>query len=64
MRILLFLPVGATPVIATACGQVVAALNPIEVLAADVQQRGVPLYRRWIGCVDGFVNTKIEAQAR
>ncbi len=29
---------------------------------ADVQQKDVPLYREWIGTVDGFVNAEIKAQ--
>jgi membrane fusion protein (multidrug efflux system) len=65
MKILLFLPVGAMLLIATACGhvtQVAAASKPLEVLVADVQQKDVPLYREWIGTVDGFVNAEIKAQ--
>jgi RND family efflux transporter MFP subunit len=65
MRILLLLPVGAMLVITTACGhttQVSAAPKPLEVLVADVQQKDVPLYREWIGTVDGFVNAEIKAQ--
>jgi RND family efflux transporter MFP subunit len=65
MRILLFLPVGALLVFATACGyitRVAAASKPLEVLVADVQQKDVPLYREWIGTVDGFVNAEIKAQ--
>jgi hypothetical protein len=44
MGILLFLPIGAMLAIALACGQaarVAAAPRPIEVLAADVQQKGL-----------------------
>ncbi len=65
MRILLFLPAGAMLLIATACGHVThvaAASKPLEVLVADVQQKDVPLYREWIGTVDGFVNAEIKAQ--
>ena len=65
MRILLFLPAGAMLLITTACGdatRVAAAPKPLEVLVADVQQKDVPLYREWIGTVDGFVNAEIKAQ--
>jgi membrane fusion protein (multidrug efflux system) len=65
MRILLFLPVGAMLIVAVACGhatQVAAASKPLEVLVADVQQKDVPLYREWIGTVDGSVNAEIKAQ--
>ncbi|MGA2113161.1 MAG: efflux RND transporter periplasmic adaptor subunit [Bryobacteraceae bacterium] len=51
--------------IATACGRadrVAAAPKPLEVLVADVQQKDVPLYREWIGTVDGSVNAEIKAQ--
>jgi RND family efflux transporter MFP subunit len=65
MRILLFLPIGTMLLITTACGRVSQAAappKPLEVLVADVQQRDVPLYREWIGTVDGFVNAEIKAQ--
>jgi multidrug efflux pump subunit AcrA (membrane-fusion protein) len=65
MRILFFLPAGAMLLIATACGHTTrdaAAPKPLEVLVADVQQKDVPLYREWIGTVDGFVNAEIKAQ--
>ena len=57
MRILLFFAAGAMLLIATACGrttQVSAAPKPLEVLVADVQQKDVPIYREWIGTVDGL----------
>ena len=65
MRSLLFLPAGAMALIATACGhsiQVAAASKPLEVLVAKVEQKDVPIYREWIGTVDGFVNAEIKAQ--
>ncbi len=65
MRILVFLPVGAILVIATACGgatQGAAAPKALEVLVADVPQKDAPLYREWIGRVDGSVNAEIETQ--
>ena len=65
MRILLLLPLGAMLLIAMACGrstQAASAPKPLEVLVADVQQKDVPLYREWIGTVEGFVNAEIKAQ--
>src|SRR5580693_8064499 len=65
VRIPLFLAAGAMLLIATACGhssRVAAAPKPLEVLVADVQQKDVPLYREWIGTVDGLVNAEIKAQ--
>ena len=65
MRIPLFLATGAMLLIATACGRttrVAAAPKPLEVMVADVQQKDVPLYREWIGTVDGLVNAEIKAQ--
>ena len=65
MRVLLLLPAGAMLVIATGCGRttgVAAAPKPLEVLVAGVQQKDVPIYREWIGTVDGFVNAEIKAQ--
>jgi membrane fusion protein (multidrug efflux system) len=35
---------------------------PPSVQVADVQQRDVPLYREWVGSLDGFVNTDIKPQ--
>jgi multidrug efflux pump subunit AcrA (membrane-fusion protein) len=64
-RIPLFLAAGAMLRIATACGhstRVAAAPKPLEVLVAGVQQKDVPLYREWIGTVDGLVNAEIKAQ--
>ena len=65
LRDLTFLATGAMILIAPACGRstrVAAAPKPLEVLVADVQQKDVPLYREWIGTVDGFVNAEIKAQ--
>ena len=65
MRILLFLPAGAILLITTACGdatRVAAAPKPLEVLVAEVQQKDVPIYREWIGTLDGLVNADIKAQ--
>ncbi len=65
MRTLLFLLASAVFLIATACGHVThvaAASKPLEVSVANVEQKDVPLYREWIGTVDGFVNAEIKAQ--
>jgi RND family efflux transporter MFP subunit len=65
MRTLLFLPVAAMLLIATGCERTTkaaAAPKPLEVLVASVQQEDVPLYREWIGTLDGFVNAEIKAQ--
>src|SRR5271170_3866882 len=65
IRILLLLPAGAMLLFTTACARTThaaAAPKPLEVLVAEVQQKDVPLYREWIGTVDGFVNAEIKAQ--
>ncbi len=65
MKILSVFSIAAMLLTATACGhvtQVVAGSRPLQVSVADVQQRDVPLYREWIGTVDGFVNAEIKAQ--
>jgi len=65
MRNLLFLSIAAMLSVSTACERskaAAAAPRPLEVLVAEVQQKDVPLYREWIGTVDGFVNAEIKAQ--
>jgi RND family efflux transporter MFP subunit len=65
MRILLLLPVVAMLAIATGCEhttRAAAAPKPLEVTVAEVQQKDVPIYREWIGTVEGFVNAEIKAQ--
>jgi membrane fusion protein (multidrug efflux system) len=65
MRILLSLPIAAMLLIATACEnstKAAAAPKPLGVLVADVQQKDVPLYREWIGTLDGSTNAEIKAQ--
>ena len=65
MRILWLLPIAAVLLIATACEHTTtaaAAPTSLEVLVADVQQKDVPLYREFIGSLDGFVNAEIKAQ--
>ncbi len=39
-----------------------AAVQPIEVRVATAQQRDVPIYKEWIGTLDGLVNADIKAQ--
>lgn len=36
--------------------------QPLEVQVVEVQQRDVPLYREWIGTLDGFVNADIKSE--
>src|SRR5215470_11063425 len=65
MRIVLLLPIALMLLVTTACEQATKAGSlpkPLGVLVADVQQKDVPLYREWIGTVDGFVNAEIKAQ--
>ena len=65
MKILFLFPIIAMLLIATACerpSKAAIASKPLEVLVADVQQKDVPLYREWIGTLDGFVNAEIKAQ--
>lgn len=38
------------------------ALRPPEVEVVQVEQRDVPIYREWIGTLDGMVNAQIKAQ--
>src|SRR5271156_428042 len=35
---------------------------PLEVLVAPVEQKDVPVYREWIGTLDGLVNADIKAE--
>ena len=65
MRISLFLPIASLLLLATACEQTTragTAPKAFEVSVADVQQKDVPLYREWIGTLDGFTNAEIKAQ--
>lgn len=65
MKMFWFLPIAGMLLMATACEQTTKAGSlpkPLGVLVADVQQRDVPLYREWIGTMDGFVNAEIKAQ--
>lgn len=48
----------------TACGHgpTVAASPMLQVLVTPVKQQDVPIYRDWIGTLDGLVNAEINAQ--
>ena len=50
----------------TGCGKkdTAAALPPPEVLVTEAAARDVPVYREWIGTIDGSENVEIRAQAR
>jgi membrane fusion protein (multidrug efflux system) len=39
-----------------------AAAAPPDVLVVEVQQKDVPIYKEWIGTLDGLVNADIKAQ--
>jgi len=50
---------------AAGCSNATSAAKPPQppsVEVADVVQKDVPLYREWIGTLDGFVNADIKAQ--
>lgn len=63
-RCLWILPLLTVLGIAAGCthtsGAVVAP--PLQVEVADVEQRDVPLYKEWIGTLDGLVNADIKAE--
>lgn len=47
------------------CSTSTSAANsppPFEVEVVQVQQKDVPVYREWIGTLDGMVNAAIKAQ--
>jgi membrane fusion protein (multidrug efflux system) len=59
------LPIGGALLIASGCAHssgAMAAQPLLEVEVADVQQKDVPVYREWIGTLDGLVNADIKAQ--
>jgi len=65
MKVLFLFPIVAMLLTTTACERPIKAATaskPLEVLVADVQQKDVPLYREWIGTLDGLVNAEIKAQ--
>jgi len=62
-----FLLLAAAAVIGVAAGcthssVATAAPPPLQVEVAEVQQRDVPVYKEWIGTLDGLVNADIKAQ--
>jgi len=63
----LLLPIAAALIMNTGCdanGKDAAHAAPprLQVQVAEVQQRDVPIYKEWIGTLDGFVNAEIKAQ--
>jgi membrane fusion protein (multidrug efflux system) len=59
------LPMAGVLLIASGCArssEAMAAQPPLEVEVADVQQKDVPVYREWIGTLDGLVNADIKAE--
>lgn len=38
------------------------APQPLDVQVEEVQQKDVPVYREWIGTLDGLVNTDIKSE--
>jgi RND family efflux transporter MFP subunit len=65
MSLTVLLPAASMLVIAAGCGKTngaAVAPPPLEVEVAEVQQRDVPVYKEWIGTLDGFVNADIKAQ--
>ena len=63
-RLLLILFLLAALAIAAGCAHTSGAVPtpPLQVQVADVEQRDVPLYKEWIGTLDGLVNADIKAQ--
>src|SRR4051812_3825477 len=59
------LPIAIILMIATGCSKTTgasAAATPLQVRVAEVRQMDVPLYREWIGTLEGLVNADIKAQ--
>jgi len=50
--------------VATGCSRTSAAVSspPLRVEVAPVEQRNVPVYKEWIGTLDGLVNADIKAE--
>ena len=61
-----FLASAMIPVLSGCSGTSAAAsgpqMPPQEVEVAQVERRNVPIYREWIGTLDGMVNAAIKAQ--
>jgi len=65
VSVILLSAAACTLVIATGCGKMskaAAKQEPLEVQVTEVRQRDVPIYKEWIGTLDGFVNADIKAQ--
>ena len=58
------LAIGLVQLFTASCSRTNAApaTHPLQVEVAPVQQRDVPLYKEWIGTLDGFVNADIKAE--
>ncbi len=56
--------VSAALAIATGCSRTTGAITPplFEVEVVDVEQRDVPIFKEWIGTLDGLVNADIKAE--
>ena len=57
--------IGSLVVMTAGCGRKTNAApsaQPLAVQVADAQQRDVPVYKEWIGTLDGVVNADIKAQ--
>ncbi|MCC6345113.1 MAG: efflux RND transporter periplasmic adaptor subunit [Bryobacterales bacterium] len=56
---------GVFPLISSGCSKATTqqrAAAPLEVEVVRVEQKDVPVYREWIGTMDGTVNAEIKAQ--
>jgi len=65
VSVILLSAAACTLVIATGCwkmSKAAAKQEPLEVQVTEVRQRDVPIYKEWIGTLDGFVNADIKAQ--
>ena len=63
--LLWILPLLAVLTAASGCSRTtkaIAAPPPLQVEVANVEQRDVPIYKEWIGTLDGLVNADIKAQ--
>jgi len=64
-RLLWILPLSAILAIAAGCAHTSGAVGappPLQVEVANVEQRDVPLFKEWIGTLDGLVNADIKAE--
>lgn len=64
LRLWAALAVASLLIVVTSCSKTGASPTPapLQVRVAEVRQMDVPLYREWIGTMDGFVNADIKAQ--